>query len=92
MWEGIMLGLATFAGFWAIFRKFPRGLRKVISHPKLAWITDISLTIGAYILLSGISSSFAAAMGCAIAGILVSMYLEYCGEYACRKKTTRLNQ
>lgn len=85
MFEGFVLGILTFLGFWAVYKKLPEPLKKVISHPKLAWITDILLTVGSYILLSGISGSLGSAIGCAIAGISVSIYLELQGDKKWRK-------
>jgi uncharacterized BrkB/YihY/UPF0761 family membrane protein len=75
MQEGIILGIITAAGFWAIYRKLPRIIQRIISYPKTAWITDLLFTIGSYLLLSGISSSFASALGCGVAGVLISIYL-----------------
>jgi hypothetical protein len=86
MLNGIFLGIMTFAGFWIIYKKTPKQIRRIISHPFLSWIFDIGLTVGSYILLSGISSSLSSAIGCAITGLLVSFYLDYEGKRNWMKK------
>lgn len=55
-------------------------MRKVVANPNLQWITDIGMTVGSYFLLSGISSSYASALGCATTGICVSLYLSHEGK------------
>jgi hypothetical protein len=86
MLDGIILGLITFIGFWAIYRKLPKFVQRFMSHPGLAWIFDILLTFGAYLLLSKISTTFGSAVGFAITGILVSIYLSTQGEVHWKKQ------
>lgn len=73
MLTGIVLGILTFITFVILFEKAPAPVRKVIW--KYSFLSDIVMTIGSYFLLSGISSSIAGAIGCAVAGILYSIYL-----------------
>jgi hypothetical protein len=70
---GVILGALTFISFLILFEKMPAALKRVIL--KYSFVSDVVMTIGSYFLLAGISSSACAAIGCAVAGVLDSVYL-----------------
>ena len=85
MFSGLVLGFLTAIGIWLIFDKLPGRVKCFAAKHSL--ITDLLITIGAYLLLGSLSTSIVSAIGCAVTGILGSIYLKlYPTEYSSEKE------
>jgi hypothetical protein len=73
--NGIILGVLTFLGAILLLSKLPRAVQKVLFYSK--FIVDLTFTVGTYFALATISSSFAAALGAAVAGIAFSVWTSW---------------